>query len=69
MMTEKLRERLDRLREEYATGMKTMAEIEKKQEELRAVLLRISGAIQVIEELLASDKPPAAPSSSEPESK
>jgi hypothetical protein len=67
-MTEKLRERLDRLREEYATGMKTMAEIEKKQEELRAVLLRISGAIQVIEELLASEKPPPPPSSSEPES-
>ncbi len=58
-MSDKLRARLDHLREEYTAGMNAMAELQKKQEELRATLLRISGAIQVLEELLAGEEPTA----------
>ena len=38
-----------------------MADLQKKQDELRATLLRISGAIQVLEELLGADDTPAPP--------
>ncbi|WP_394487646.1 hypothetical protein [Roseateles sp. BYS96W] len=51
-MREQLEARLLDLRGEFATGQAAMAEIGRKQEELRAMLLRIGGAIQVLEELL-----------------
>lgn len=38
-----------------------MAELNRKQDELRATLLRISGAIQVLEELLGSGAGSASP--------
>jgi hypothetical protein len=49
---EQLEARLLDLRGEFAAGQSAMAEIGRKQEELRAMLLRIGGAIQVLEELL-----------------
>ena len=46
----RLESRLKDLREQFAAGQNVMAEMNKKQDELRATLLRISGAIQVLEE-------------------
>ena len=45
--------RLDSLRREYETGQIMLAELESKALDLRQTLLRIAGAIQVLEELLA----------------
>lgn len=60
-MKEQLEARLHDLREQYAAGQSAMAEIGRKQEELRATLLRIFGAIQVLEELLGKSPEPASP--------
>nr|WP_294526536.1 hypothetical protein [uncultured Rhodopila sp.] len=58
-MNDKLQARLEQLRKEQAAGIEALNEIERKRDELRTTLLRISGAIQVIEELLA--EPSQAP--------
>lgn len=47
--------RLEELRREYEAGAGVMNELQKKQDELRTTLMRISGAIQVLEELLATE--------------
>jgi predicted nuclease with TOPRIM domain len=52
-MRDQLATRLQTLKAEYETGQKMLADLEAKQAELRQTLLRISGAIQVLEELLA----------------
>lgn len=63
-MQEKLETRLQELRDEYASGQKVMAELQNKQAELHQTLLRISGAIQVLEELSRDDESaPAEPPS------
>lgn len=54
-MKEKLENRLIELKSEFDSGQKMMAELEKKRSELETTMLRISGAIQVIEELLKLD--------------
>ena len=53
-MRDQLEQRLSELRAERQKGQHMLAEIEAKQAELQQTLLRISGAIQVLEELLAS---------------
>jgi len=50
-MTDKIRSRLNQLREEEKKGQKMLADAEREADELRAALLRIVGAIQVLEEL------------------
>ena len=60
-MQQQMQDRLDALRREHAAGLDALAEIQKKQDELRTTLLRISGAIQVLEELLAEPAAPPAP--------
>ena len=50
---EQLEQRVGELRAEQQKGQQMLAELEAKQAELRQTLLRISGAIQVLEELLA----------------
>jgi hypothetical protein len=52
-MREQLAARLQELQAEFASGQKMLADLEAKQVELRNTLLRISGAIQVLEEELA----------------
>jgi predicted nuclease with TOPRIM domain len=52
-MKEQLQQRLNELKAEYESGQKMLAELETKQANLRNTLLRISGAIQVLEEELA----------------
>lgn len=55
-MQEQLQQRLNELRSEFEAGKAMMADLEAKQTNLRETLLRISGAIQVLEELLAGAK-------------
>jgi hypothetical protein len=56
-MKEQLEIRLQQLKTEFETGQKMLAEVEQKKANLEQTLLRISGAIQVLEELLASEQP------------
>ncbi len=50
-MTEKVAHRLSQLKNEYETGQRQVAELESRLKELQITLYRISGAIQVLEEL------------------
>jgi chromosome segregation ATPase len=52
-MKQQLEKRLQELRLEFESGKKNLAEIEEKEAGLKQTLLRISGAIQVLEEELA----------------
>lgn len=54
MMKEQLQKRLQALKTEYEAGQKVLAELEAKQATVRDTLLRISGAIQVLEEELSN---------------
>ncbi|MDJ0800357.1 MAG: hypothetical protein QNJ51_26710 [Calothrix sp. MO_167.B12] len=49
-MKEQLEKRLAEFKAEFASGQKAMTELETKQANLRDTLLRISGAIQILEE-------------------
>ena len=51
-MKEQLQNRLNQLKNEFEAGQKMMADLELKQANLRDTLLRISGAIQILEEEL-----------------
>ncbi len=58
-MHTQLQHRLAQLKAEYESGEQMLAEMEQKQRTLRDTLLRISGAIQVLEEELGkSDAEP-----------
>ncbi|MGB1091210.1 MAG: hypothetical protein ACPGYX_03725 [Oceanobacter sp.] len=54
-MKEQLEQRLASLKSEFETGQSQLAELDAKQQSLRETLLRISGAIQVLEESLATE--------------
>ncbi|MGL5064910.1 MAG: hypothetical protein ACRC62_33455 [Microcoleus sp.] len=51
-MKQQLEQRLQSLKAEFEAGQKMLADLEAKQATLRDTLLRISGAIQVLEEVL-----------------
>jgi predicted nuclease with TOPRIM domain len=53
MMKEQFEERLKWLKAEFEAGQKMMADMEVKRSSLESTMLRIRGAIQVVEELLA----------------
>ena len=53
-MKEQLEKRLQELKTEFESGQKMLAELEAKQANLKETLLRIVGAIQVLEEELGS---------------
>lgn len=55
-MREQLQNRLDVLKNEFQTGQTRLRDIEQQGTQLRETLLRISGAIQVLEELLAEER-------------
>lgn len=59
-LTGMMERRIADLRTEYASGQEQMQQLEKRQAELRNTLLRIAGAIQVMEELLAEEKKQSA---------
>jgi len=52
-MKEQIKERIEQLKAEYESGQKMLADLEIQESNLRSTMLRISGAIQVLEELLA----------------
>ena len=58
-MHETMTARLEALQREYDTGQTMLAELDAKQLDLRQTLLRISGAIQVLQELIADEPAPA----------
>ena len=57
-MKEQLEKRLQELKSEFEAGQKAMAELQQKRINLENTLLRISGAIQVLEEELAKSESP-----------
>lgn len=54
-MRERLEQRLQELRGEFETGQRMLGELEQQRLGLEKTLLRISGAIQVLEEELEKD--------------
>lgn len=57
-MQERLEQRLEELKAEFEKGQQTLEELETRAAEVRQTLLRISGAIQVLEEVLGSPEQP-----------
>ena len=55
-MRQQLEQRLQQLKAEYESGQKVLVELETKAANVRESLLRISGAIQVLEEELNQEK-------------
>ncbi|WP_298232520.1 hypothetical protein [uncultured Azohydromonas sp.] len=51
-MQQQIEQRLAQLREEFSAGQNVLVEIENRRAEVQQTLLRIGGAIQVLEELL-----------------
>jgi hypothetical protein len=56
-MREQVQARLQALKAEWVTGQTKLRELELQQLRLREVLLRVRGAIQVLEEVLGQGKP------------
>ena len=56
-MREKLQRRAEELRNEFEKGQSKLRELQREQSQLHETLLRIGGAIQVLEELLVENKP------------
>lgn len=55
-MKPQLEKRIAELKSEFEAGQKMLADLETKRSDLQTTLLRISGAIQVLEELVAQDE-------------
>jgi predicted nuclease with TOPRIM domain len=55
-MREQMEKRVEELDAEYRSGQEMLAQVETRRAELQQTLLRISGALQVLRELL--DEPP-----------
>ncbi len=55
-MKDIINQRLTILRSEYSAGLEKMKELEEKKIQLSETLLRISGAIQELEEVLKIEK-------------
>jgi hypothetical protein len=49
-------ERLKTLRDEYRKGQQMLVELDQRRGEVRDTLLRISGAIQVLQELMSGQQ-------------
>ena len=59
-MREQIKNRIASLGAEYRTGQEILAELEAREAGLKLTLTRISGAIQVLEELLQENESAAA---------
>jgi uncharacterized coiled-coil protein SlyX len=57
-MRERLEKRLQELKDEFGKGEQTLKELEEQAATVRQTLLRISGAIQVLEEELGEAEQP-----------
>jgi hypothetical protein len=60
IMREQIQTRLEALRKEIEIGQAELEKIENQRTYLRETMLRISGAIKVLEELLAEEPPSVA---------
>jgi prefoldin subunit 5 len=60
-MLDQLRLRVQELHAEFDMGQKKLAQLDAQSAELRQTLLRISGAIQVLEEEIQKAEPAPAP--------
>ena len=60
-MEPRVRERLAKLREEFANGQAQLTQFESRARGLREMLLRIAGAIQVLTEVLGEDEADESP--------
>ena len=60
-MREQLQARLEELKREFETGQARLRELEAQEARLRETMLRISGAIQVLEEELAGTQAGSSP--------
>lgn len=60
-MREQLQARLEELKREFEAGQARLRELETQETRLRETMLRISGAIQVLEETLADTQTEASP--------
>lgn len=56
-MRERMMIRLDELQSEMDAGTRRLQELEREQTQLHEVMLRISGAMQVLRELLGGEAP------------
>lgn len=65
-MSEQARARLEELRHEYEVGQRRLQELMAQQVSVRETLLRISGAIQVLEELTGEAAQPSSATQSVP---
>jgi prefoldin subunit 5 len=59
-MDERIQQRIETLRKELEVGQQRMRELEQQLAQLRDTMLRISGAIQVLEELQTQAATPTA---------
>ncbi len=69
-MKEQLEQRLSALKIDYEAGQKMLVDLETRRAKLREILLRINGAVQVLEEELGQGEelsPEAAPAVPTPE--
>jgi peroxiredoxin len=57
IMREQMQTRLEALRKEFETGQVELEKVERQRTYLHEMMLRISGAIQVLEELMAQGQP------------
>lgn len=55
-MIEKINDRREKLRAELEAGRKMLADLETRRSELQSTLLRISGALQVLDELVDGEE-------------
>ena len=58
-MREQIKNRIESLAAEYRNGQQMLAELEGREASLKLTLTRISGAIQVLQELLQENEPAA----------
>ena len=54
-MREQSKLRLEELKKEFETGQSQLQELDRQQTRLRETLLRIGGAIQILDEILAGE--------------
>jgi hypothetical protein len=62
-MTERIQQRIEQLRQELESGQRLLSELDLRRADVRDSLLRVSGAIQALEELTSepdSGQPAAA---------
>ncbi|MEV6923694.1 hypothetical protein AB0M46_04135 [Dactylosporangium sp. NPDC051485] len=65
-MREQMQERIEQLVQEYREGEAMLADLDRRRTELQATLLRISGALQVLQELIGPVAAGAAPADPQP---